>query len=428
MEENQKNLDKKTTEEAIAEMMDDVKINPNLIYFYLGVFSHSLGKIDDAINHLEKYLEKEPDDYRTNFLIGEIYVNQGQFQKASQCLKKIVFDIKSKDDFETLDNIINKLKDNEQFEIAKDLLSNVSDMNFQLTMGYPLSWEVKTVGESEMQFKVLKARQEERNKVISDLSHTLKNIVGTVVDPLENLKEAKQYIQTTIDNALRGANLVREITNAMNYSLKGGIEDFYYDSGHNQGRESKNLVDIVVTSIKNSVVNIFDSKYFGVFTHKYFPDKKSYGDAKSEWEITSQKTKIAEITPFLEKYYFTPEFELGNLAGYVMGNDKGSAVKLLILLQEMIFNAVKYSAFVSRGNRFVRIKFIDEESTITLLVENRFKPKVKVKTTGLGHVILKNFADMLNTTLEVKTKDEVYSVKITIPNFWKEKKHEDSIR
>lgn len=267
--------------------------------------------------------------------------------------------------------------------------------------------------------EIFKARLEERNKIIADLSHSLKNIVATVTDPLENLRQAKEYVDITIDNALRGANLIREITNAMNNSLKGSITDFYYDAEHNQGSGSQTLAGMVNTSLQNAVANMFDTKYFSTFSKNYFSDKDSFYLARNDWAKIGAAENIDQIVTFIKKYLTKIEINLNDFGNLTIGNDKGSAAKLLTIIQEMILNAIKYSSFIESDKRIVRIKISGGKKHISLSVENKFKPQVKVKTTGMGQVILKNFAEMLNATLEIRTAKKIYSVQFKIPNFWK---------
>ena len=273
----------------------------------------------------------------------------------------------------------------------------------------------------EIDKKIEQAKDEERNKIIADISHSIKNMISTVIDPLENLKNEKEVKPVVIDNALRGANLIREIVNAMNLSFKGSIKDFHYDAVHNKSKESLSLQSLLIESIKHSVRNMFDAKYFGNFMRKYFPTKEIYTQAKSDWSLVSQSNEFNEIKKFLNKYFFKTDVFFGNAEKFIIGNEKGSAIKLHILFQELILNAVKYTTFVSKENRFFKLHFSNDEKQIRLLVENTYKPKEKTRTTGLGHVIITNFTKLLQTKPEIKKDDKVYSVEINFENFWKNK-------
>jgi len=263
------------------------------------------------------------------------------------------------------------------------------------------------------------AKIEERNKVIADLSHSIKNLVSTVIDPLENLKQETAIKPQVIENALRGANLIREIVNAMNLSFKGSIDNFRYDAKQNTGKNSLDIKTMISESLKYSVGNMYDGKYFATFQEGYFPTEQVYVEAKSEWDTTiSQSQDLALLLPFLQRHFFEPDIVLGNAKNFFMGNEKGSAIKLLILFQELILNAVKYSAFVKKDRRFVNIQFSHTPDHISVLVKNRFNPRKRAKTTGLGHVVIENFAKILNTKPVVNKEGDVYSVEITFENFW----------
>jgi signal transduction histidine kinase len=264
------------------------------------------------------------------------------------------------------------------------------------------------------------AKIEERNRIIADLSHSIKNLIATVIDPLQQLKQSETAQPQVIDNAIRGANLIREIVNAMNLSFKGSIDDFRYDARHNDSPDAMSVEQMVLESLEHSAGNMFDGKYFEKFMRKYFPSREIYAKARSAWsEATSQST-LEPILQTLADHFFDPEISLENAADFRIGNEKGSAVKLMILFQEMIFNAVKYAAFVPRENRFVRIGFEEKGEKLVFRVENAYDSSVRVKSSGLGHVIIRNFAGTLGTEPEIRNQDNIYAIEVQFPNFWKE--------
>lgn len=263
------------------------------------------------------------------------------------------------------------------------------------------------------------AKIDERNKVIADLSHSIKNLIGSVIDPLENLKTEVTNKQPIIDSAIKGANLVREIVNAMSLSYKGSIDDFRYDARNTSGQDRQDVKIMILESLKSSVGNMYDGKYFSAFQEGYFQLKQSFINAKSDWDISvSQSKNLKEISCFLKTHFFEPFIEIAQIENFIIGNERGSAVKLLILFGELILNAVKYSAFVKREDRFVKIEITHNPKEFSILVENRYSPRKKIKTTGLGNVIITNFAKLLNTSPVINRENDIYSIKITFENFW----------
>ena len=277
----------------------------------------------------------------------------------------------------------------------------------------------KAQAEIEHEQKIAQARVDERNKVIADLSHSIKNLISTIIDPLNNLKKEKEVKPAIIDDALKGANLIREIVNAMTLSFKGSIEDFYYDA-RNIDKDRTDLQSALVESLISSVGNMFDGKYFPDFQTEYFASEDIIEKAESEWTRISQSKNLHEITAFLRKYFFDCDFFFDNAAKYAMGNEKGAAIKLLILFQELIQNAVKYSAFVSRENRRLRIVFNDTPEQIIVRIENRYNDRINVSTSGIGHVIVENFCKLIETEPIVTKENGIYAVEIRFANFWKE--------
>ncbi|MDM8548711.1 hypothetical protein QUF72_01485 [Desulfobacterales bacterium HSG2] len=259
-----------------------------------------------------------------------------------------------------------------------------------------------------------------QDKAIADMSHSIRNLLRTIIDPLENLKQEKVFKPVVVENALRGANLIQEIVNAMNLSSRGSFEDFRYDAHNHADKEKTNLHSILLESLIYSVGNMFDGKHFSKFVKRYFPSKSLFKEAKSEWTQVSQSVSLQEIVPFLEKYCFDADFFFDNAANYMIGDNRDSALKFLILLQELILNAVKYAAFANRENRFLHISFTDTPEQISIKVTNPYDERLNIKTSGIGHVIVRNFSKLLDTEPVINRKNGVYSVEIRFANLWKE--------
>jgi hypothetical protein len=81
-------------------------------------------------------------------------------------------------------------------------------------------------------------------------------MISTIIDPLESLKRDEKSNTQVIDNALRGANLIREIVNAMNLSFKGSVEDFIYDA-----RNFESNTAVTIAGYVKTVADLFDNKH-----------------------------------------------------------------------------------------------------------------------------------------------------------------------
>ncbi len=269
--------------------------------------------------------------------------------------------------------------------------------------------------------ELAESRIRERNKIIADLSHSIKNMISTIIDPLENLKNENTLQPQVLENALRGANLIREIVNAMNLSFKGSIEDFLYDAQHAYGSTAVSLQEMIRQSVIYSITNMFDGKYFNIFMRQYFKDKDLFISAKTAWENVNLSPDLQQLIPFLENYFFTCEFDIDLSGQLTIGNDKGSAIKLLILFQEIVLNAVKYCSFTPKSQRFIKIVLQESADNIVFMVENTFQYNIAAKTTGIGHILIDNFASLLNAKSKVIKDEEKYQIEISFPNLWKER-------
>jgi len=423
------------------------------IRYEFAVSCYFTGKYKEALSQINTIIESDPQNYRAIFYrsltykklkninqaikdekiinqalknknevyedIGLIYYQHNEWDKALDCFRKVEYEL-SKEAIEIIEKISTYYLCQGKYGKAINACENYLD-NLDVSwwkIGCLFRDHLQFINDKQKEFEIFQTKIDERNKTIADLSHSIKNMISSVIDPLENLKKGKEVKPIIIDNALRGSNLIREIVNAMSLSFKGSFDDFIYDAKHNSEKESLNLNSMFIESLKYSVMNMFDGKHFSNFTHKYFPLKDSFLKAKEDWEKITQSQDKQKIEKFLKNHFFDINFNFDKSVKYVIGSEKGSAIKLMILLQEIIFNAVKYSSFVKKDERFLKINFFASEEEITIKVENRYKPKVKIKTTGLGHVIIENFAKLLNTKPVIKKSNDIYSISMTFKNFW----------
>ncbi len=369
--------------------------NSDVHHYYLGrgKLFFNLARYEDAINDLTEYIDRSgDDDHRT-----EAY----EFRK--ECYLQInEFDAAKSD--------------------AAQEFRSISEEGVYVYDPEDMVGFNERIASAERKQAIIDARIDEKNKIIADLSHSIKNLISTVIDPLEAMKKEHPDNSPVIENALKGANLIREIVNAMNFSFKGSIDDFYYDVKHNTDKEALTLQDIIVQSLTYSIGHMFDGKYFGTFLRKYFPEKSLYQKAKTAWSEKSQDINREEIQLII-KHHFLSDIKLNftNTADLRIGNDKGSAIKFLILFQELIFNAIKYSAFVEKDKRFLKIFLTADSDQVIIKVENRYKKIVKAKTSGLGLVIIENFAKLLETEPMINKDKDIYSVTIQFSNLWEKK-------
>lgn len=267
--------------------------------------------------------------------------------------------------------------------------------------------------------RLQESKKEERNRILSNLSHSIKNMLKAVIDPLLNLRNEIPQKSVIIDNAIKGANLIREIVNAINLSFQTTLEELKWDV-LNPGCESMTLQDMVVDSLRYSVSNMFDSRYFPAFSEKYFPRslaKVQYEKIRSNWNEVSAGD-VPQIKGFLDKHMFRLELNLDESQDYHVGNDKSSAIKLLILFQEIIFNAVKYTAYVPFPERRVEITLASHGDKMVLAVKNSFDPKVQAKTTGVGKLVIENFASVLGCDPVITEGKDTYSISLEFDNLW----------
>ena len=261
------------------------------------------------------------------------------------------------------------------------------------------------------------SREEERNKVLSDLSHNIKNLLRSVIDPLESIKRDIPDQAPVIEDAIKGANLIREMVNSINFSYTVSIDDLIYDI-NNPGKESSSLYLMIAQSLRNAIGNMYDSQYYPQFMSNYFNTRQVYFDSKHKWDSVIHDSDSSNMIRFSKEYLFDLTLEIDPGLNMIVGNEKSSAIKLTILLQEIILNAVKYVSFVSREHRNLQIRLYKESDFIIMEVSNSYKPEVRTKTTGLGNIIINNFAKVLDCDLTIDKSADQYAVTLKLKNYW----------
>lgn len=321
-----------------------------------------------------------------------------------------------KGDFENAEKY--SIKFTELLDVDKNSLyyNHQDSLRYEGTFEYEENEVKKILDSCIKEQREQELRLQERNKVIADLSHSIKNLIGgSIMASLENLRK-EIGDSPLIKNAIKGSELIKRIVTAMNLSFSGSINDFYFDAKNNN--ESITLKTLITESLKYSTENMFDSKYFSQFKEQYFPTKEIYIHSKKIWDEIINSGDLSKIQNFLNENMINFEYDFDNSINYSIGDEKGSATKLMILFQEIIFNAVKYSSFVVKNERNLIISLKKDKENIIFDIKNSCLTDLVEKSTGLGKEIISNFTKLLQTQPIVKKENNIYSVQIVFKNFW----------
>ncbi len=288
----------------------------------------------------------------------------------------------------------------------------------ELVFFLKLVFQIQKQLTNELNQQIHTAKEKERNRIMSNLSHSIKNLLVSVSRPLSNLKEEVPGKVNIIENALRGTNLIYEIVNSINSSFSIAIDDLIFDI-NNPGKSAISLKSMIINSLIYSIGNMFDKMYFSEFNENYFPEENLTQSIAHEWHAVSQTDDIEKITTFIRRFFFDLRITLVGIDSYKIGNVKSSAIKLLILFQEIIFNAVKYCSYVLFKQRKLHIELIEHDGLLTLNILNSYNPEIKAKTTGIGQVVIENFTKVLDCKPIISENNNLYSFTITFQDYWR---------
>ena len=278
-----------------------------------------------------------------------------------------------------------------------------------------------TDNEVQLSEKLAEAEAEivDWEKRFANLSHSMKGSIASIQGALQyviNDDKLDNSNRITIRRALRNLNLMRDKAFSINHSYSGTVEDFSYDT-HNPDTTAFDFQQLVLQSLYDGLNNIFDGTNFGKFQAGYFPrndDRETQRElliqAKQALQELDEHT-IDDVVNYTKQYFFDLEIKLTGVDDYRIGNSKSSGLKMLVLFQELILNAIKYASFVERAQRKLSINVTVLNEFIEIEVNNSFLPRLREKSTGMGQFIVKNVAKSWAAKYEVEKIHSAYSVK-----------------
>ncbi len=276
----------------------------------------------------------------------------------------------------------------------------------------------------ENQRKVYEARLAERNQVIADMSHHIKNLVAKVLDPLQHLRSltTDDTMRGTVDNALRGGALIREIVQAMNLSYRGGVDDFVGDARSTEASGYTSMEQLLVQAVMSALTNMFDGKYFKRFVNAYFPTRDMFVQSKSQFTDLQARARVSvdDVCGFVRSHMFDLDIRAESMRNLYLRDDNGSQVKMLIVLNEMFMNAIKYTSDLKREQRRIDFEFAREDGVCRIDLSNTCSQRRPQSSAGLGHVVLENFSKIMGGQSKVVFRDGLYRLLFEFKDFWKD--------
>jgi hypothetical protein len=243
---------------------------------------------------------------------------------------------------------------------------------------------------------------------------------SSIIGPLVRLqKKVNSKNTVTIERALRGADLIGRLVESINNASAGCFDDFIYDA-KNRDEDALPLSNIIYNAIFFSIGNIFYARNSSKLRSKYFNQNRVLESKVKEALGTLEPNNFEQLAEFCNQYLFEFNLKVEGLDKYLLSDSKGSAMKMLILFQEILFNAIKYSRLVKRDKRFLNISIIPKNDCFNVDISNSASFKFVSKETGLGHVIIEKMAGLMNAEFSTHKNDTGYSIKMAIPNFWKQ--------
>lgn len=263
------------------------------------------------------------------------------------------------------------------------------------------------------------ARSKEQLKLRRSFSHHIRNMLSAaILNPLELIRDKGIDKEGIIDQALRGANLLREIVNTMNLSFSGSKDDFIDDIQGNPDEKALPINTILETGLRGAFANMMDGKYFNKYYSIYYKKPEQLLAAKKDF-LNLPPGNMETLLEYGRKYLIENiEFDIPKkILSLKIGNKRNSALKMIILFQEVCMNAVKNSAFVDNAQRFLKFEAMkSSDGDTTIAVVNSYEANSEDKGgTLLGDNIIADLSSQMGFKHTKNTLEGKYIKSFTMP-------------
>lgn len=345
--------------------------------------------IDPLFDRLKSEMERIASDKSI-----AVYLRETLLEKIVQLVEKIS---SRKFSGEDAQKILQK------FRKKHELFENGSSFSH----GFQKILNINAVETGIRRIELAEAAEAERRKVLFEMSHSIKNLMASVSEPLDMLKNQLDGTQRrTVENALAGAGLIRDLAVGVHMSMRGEPGTWRKDV-YEPGFGAAPLDKIILDAVRHAVSNMFDGKYFAQFVKNYFGrDLNTFIQAQNEWKAT---VSAEDTFACINKYFFDFKIDCGESSLNIpIGDRDGTATKLLILFQELFLNAVKYSSFTEREKRFVKLDIAITQKNWNIKLSNSAVGRQNAKSSGIGLAVIKNFADLFEAKYDASCKNDTY--------------------
>ncbi len=270
--------------------------------------------------------------------------------------------------------------------------------------------------EAKKESEEAKIRADERQAVLYEMSHHIKNLVVSVIDPLENMVgTVPENSKHVLADAINGANMIRQIVFFITNSYRSTVEDFLYDLS-NPEDTPQTMESLFESTLRASVANMFDKQTHGKYMREFFPSREIFMQAKENWYATRDLSGVIRFMN--DMMNIRTEIALDPFRSIRIGDAKGSATNLAILFNELIMNMMKALAFVPEKDRVFHVNLKKDEDMIVFQFVNTSRNAGTV-SHGYGKTIVTNITKGLGGILSSRTDGNQYAVEMKLPFFKK---------
>lgn len=258
------------------------------------------------------------------------------------------------------------------------------------------------------------ARADERQNILYEMSHHIKNLIVSVINPLEsligNIPEDDRFV---LETAIKGADMIRQIVFFISNSYRCSEDDFHYDL-NNPMETPQTLGSLFENTLRASIASMFDKQAHEKSMRRFYPTRNAFDEAKKTWFSSNT---LYDVLIFMEKHMnIKVEISLEAFKDIIIGNTKGSATNIAILFNELTMNMLKALAIVPESSRFFSIKMKKEGENLILEFRNSVRTTI-TNSSGYGKTIVANIVTGFGGTVSYDFIDSFFEVKLALPLF-----------
>ena len=267
--------------------------------------------------------------------------------------------------------------------------------------------EIEEIVKKELQKEreIANAKLAEKDRIIQNLYHNLKNKLPKVYFSIENIIEDFEEEGKKVPETLRNSLIIaKDLEDTANVVLGAGkiTEKHLIEAVKNKNNQIT-LKEIINESILNAL--------------NYIPLTQKNNNLVKRFNIKN----MSEIIDFIKKNLFNINPDIDVLGNYYLSQNKiidnrYSVTSVLSnFFDEIMINIFKYTV----KNGIIDIKIVTDDEYLTFIFKNEGKTRNDDNSTGKGKYIIETTIESINGKYKNYWDNDIHITEVSFKNHWR---------